>query len=166
VEGVDEGIAKRRAAQTGRAASTAQQRGETRPPPKAQLRGWCLRCYASPVRRLACASSLESEATTTSLLLPRTTTAFPFRSFATPSRSTGGEGAADAPEAVAGRAQAALLRRGRRRGGPVSHALSFFFFPRRGDPRVLSWVSGPEFGRPCLLSSWFFLIIPSNSTKR
>jgi hypothetical protein len=39
------------------------------------------------------------------------------------------------------RAQAALLRRGCRRGGPVSHALSFF-----SPSRALSSVLGPELG--------------------
>jgi hypothetical protein len=139
--GVDEGIPSRKGAErqrtTGVKASTSGEK-KKRPPPKAQ------------------AASLVSAVTP---LLPSATPLAPpsphDNRFSVPSRLFV-RAAADALEAVARRAQAALLRRGRRRGGPVSRALSFFF------SRVLSSVLGPELGdRVCSVHE----IVSSNFTS-
>jgi hypothetical protein len=121
-------IAKRRGAAAHHKASTSGEK-KKRPPPKAQ------------------AASLVSAVTP--LLSSATPLAPPSphdNRFSVPSRLFV-RAAADALEAVARRAQAALLRRGRRRGGPVSRALSFFFL-------ACAFLGfGTGIGRPCLLSS-------------
>jgi len=121
---------RRRPSARGWGGNRGEKRRRTRPHRKRSCEAG-LRCYVSA--RLSPSPSSSSPKTPKPPTPPATTipSHHSFRSHTrerAPPAGRGGE--ADAPEAVAGRPQAPLLRRARLRGGPVSHRASFLV-PRR-----------------------------------